>query len=155
MESFSHRSDRSPGPAPPSSLDDPDNDNDNDNDDHDEASRLLEQPPPRTSTPSPSSPPDARNELGSLYPYTVIFIFALVLATGFSSALLDTPEVRLFEMALCRDYYRQKDPSVIGPPPLSYVDEELCKVDTIQVELAYILATRSLLGAIPGNRAVS
>jgi hypothetical protein len=34
--------------------------------------------------------------------------------------------VRLLEMAVCKDYYREYSPGVIGPPPLSYIDEKLC-----------------------------
>lgn len=137
-----------------------------DSDDHDsESSRLLSQSPlieasiaDTTSLlddgerafdhddPAPSPSP---------YSYTVVLIFGLVLIAGFSSSLLNAPEVRLLEMAVCRDYYRVNDPSLIGPPPLSYVDEQLCKVDSIQADLAYIMATRSLLSAIPGQSLVA
>ncbi|KAI5865370.1 major facilitator superfamily domain-containing protein [Durotheca rogersii] len=123
--------------------------------DDDEISRLLSPSFSRASSADLSDrllgERDAQDGFASpLYPYTIVFVFGLVLVTGFGSSLLNTPEVRLLEMALCRDYYRTNDPSVIGPPPLSYVDEENCKVDSIQVELAYIMATRSLLSAIPG-----
>jgi hypothetical protein len=66
-------------------------------------------------------------------------------------SLIDTPEVRLLEMAVCRDYYRVHDPSVIGPPPLAYVPEERCKLKPIQRDLAYIRASKSLLMTLPGN----
>ena len=151
MESLEHREYREATPPIAEATDDNDNDND------DEASRLLSQPPPRTESPTDSASLQReggshRDEFASpLSSYTVVFIFALVLIAGFGSSLLSTPEVRLMEMALCRDYYRTSDPSVIGPPPLSYVDEERCKLDNIQVELAYIMATKSLLSAIPGK----
>ena len=154
MESLDQRGYRESTPPPTdASTTEVTDDDDNDS----EVSRLLSQPSPTT-----ESIPDSASFLGEgdyrrdevpspLYSYTIVFVFVLVLVTGFGSSLLNTPEVRLLEMALCRDYYRAHDPSVIGPPPLSYVDEERCKVDSIQVELSYIMATRSLLSAIPGK----
>ena|SRR5580700_4520256 len=154
MESLEHRGYRGPTspPTDPSTIEATDDD-DNDN----EISRLLSQPSPTTESITDSASllgegDSRRDEFASpLYSYTIVFVFVLVLVTGFSSSLLNTPEVRLLEMALCRDYYRTIDPSVIGPLPLSYVDEERCKVDSIQVELSYIMATKSLLSAIPGK----
>lgn len=93
------------------------------------------------STKEPTSP---------FYPRALFFIFALSFVADLGGSLVDTPEVRLLEMAVCRDYYREHDPSRIGPPPLSYIDEELCKVDEIQVDLAYIRAVKSLLMTVPG-----
>ncbi|KAI1121237.1 major facilitator superfamily domain-containing protein [Nemania abortiva] len=85
-----------------------------------------------------------------LYPHAVFFIFALSFVADLGGSLVDTPEVRLLEMAVCRDYYLGHDPSVIGPPPLSYVDGNLCKINEIQVDLAYIRAVKSLLMTVPG-----
>ncbi|KEY71913.1 hypothetical protein S7711_09116 [Stachybotrys chartarum IBT 7711] len=160
MESLHHRGSRDPTPPSPK-LHPAETAN---QDDDDEAAQLLFQPHPR-----PESSTDSANLREELlcegdsgrhdfalppYLYTVVLLFILVLVTGFGSSLLNTPEVRLLEMALCRDFYRVHDPSVIGAPPLSYVDEERCKVDSVQVELAYVVATRSLLSAIPGTPAV-
>ncbi|KAI1194120.1 major facilitator superfamily domain-containing protein [Nemania serpens] len=130
-----------------------------DSDDHDsESARLLSPSPERDASIDNTTSPLDDDERATPqddsapppYSYTVALIFGLVLVAGVSSSLLNAPEVRLLEMALCRDYYRANDSSVIGPPPLSYVDEQLCKVDSIQADLAYIMATRSLLSAIPG-----
>ncbi|KAK7398603.1 hypothetical protein QQX98_012012 [Neonectria punicea] len=85
-----------------------------------------------------------------LYPYALFFILALSFVADLGGSLVDTPEVRLLEMAICRDYYLQHDPSVIGPLPRSYVDEKLCKVNEIQVDLAYMRAVKSLLMTVPG-----
>lgn len=86
-----------------------------------------------------------------LYPYTLFFIFALSFIANLGDSLVDTPEVRLLEMAICRDYYLEHDPSVIGPLPRSYVDERLCKLNEIQVDLAYMRAVKSLLMTVPGE----
>ena len=85
------------------------------------------------------------------FPYASILIGIVSLIADFGGSLVDTPEVRLLEMAVCRDYYRVHDPSLIGRPPLSYVDEEHCKVKEIQADLAYLRATKSLLMTIPGE----
>ncbi|KAF5489527.1 MFS efflux pump atnC [Colletotrichum siamense] len=53
-------------------------------------------------------------------------------------------------MAVCRDYYMEHDPTVIGEPPLSYVDESLCKLREIQTRMAYLRATKGLIMTIPG-----
>ncbi|KAI0398868.1 major facilitator superfamily domain-containing protein [Xylaria palmicola] len=93
---------------------------------------------------------DAALSTTSLYPRAVFFIFALSFVADLGGALVDTPELRLLEMAVCRDYYLDHNPSVIGSPPLSYVDEKLCKIKEIQVDLAYIMAVKSLLMTVPG-----
>jgi hypothetical protein len=104
--------------------------------------------------PNPPSEDDAQSRKAAtspLYPFAIICIFALSFFADVGGSLVDTPEVRLLEMAVCRDYYRKHDPSVIGEPPLSYVDEKLCKVNEIQSDLAYIRAVKSLLMTIPGE----
>lgn len=78
------------------------------------------------------------HKLVKSYLYAIGVVFALSFVADVGGALEDVPEVRLLEMAVCRDYYRLHDPSVIGDPPLAYIDERLCKLNEIQVELAYI-----------------
>ncbi|OJD32597.1 mfs transporter [Diplodia corticola] len=85
-----------------------------------------------------------------LWPYAAILCGALSLVADLGDGLTAAPEVRLLEMAVCRDYYHEHDPRLIGPPPLSYVREELCKRDEIQVELAYLRALKGLFAAVPG-----
>lgn len=108
-----------------------------------------------TNSSSQSDPADdttqpSDNRSGSyLYVVTLVGLFSLVADMG--GSLIDTPEVRLLEMAVCRDYYRANDPGVIGPPPQAYVPEQLCKIKGIQRDLAYLRATRSLLMTLPGN----
>lgn len=60
------------------------------------------------------------------------------------------PEVRLLEIAVCREFYRKHDPSVIGPPPFSFVDESLCKNEEIQSKLAQLRSVKSTLSILPG-----
>ena len=115
-----------------------------------ETSPLISStPPPHTSSP-PDVPPGPGGEESPLFRRTITLLLLLCLFVDTGGSLLDTPEVRLFEMAVCRDYYREHDPSVIGPPPLSYVDEKLCKLDRIQIDLAYLRAVKGLLATVPG-----
>lgn len=85
------------------------------------------------------------------FPYAVILVGLFSLVADVGGALVDMPEIRLLEMAVCRDYYRIHDPSVIGSSPLAYVPEHLCKVRDIQRDLAYLRATKSLLTNLPGG----
>ncbi|KAK3196983.1 hypothetical protein GRF29_1536g187778 [Pseudopithomyces chartarum] len=123
-----------------------------------ETSPLL---PGSGSPPPPGSPRtthdhdhDAQRCTGSqdakLYPYTVILVGLFSLVADMGGSMVDTPDVRMLEMAVCRDYYRSHNATVIGPPPQSYVPEKLCKVPQIQNNLAYLRAIRSLLMTIPG-----
>lgn len=123
-----------------------------------ETSPLL---PGSGSPPPPGSPRtthdhdhDAQRRTGSqdakLYPYAVILVGLFSLVADMGGSMVDTPDVRMLEMAVCRDYYRSHNATVIGPPPQSYVPEKLCKVPQIQNNLAYLRAIRSLLMTIPG-----
>jgi len=116
-----------------------------------ETSPLLTRPAssPRS---SPHGAKTTHHPESPFYPYASILVGVISLVADLGGSLVDTPEVRLLEMAVCRDYYRVHDPDVIGKPPYSYVDEKLCKVKDIQVSLAYLRATKSLLMAIPGMK---
>ncbi|EFY88025.1 MFS transporter, putative [Metarhizium acridum CQMa 102] len=82
---------------------------------------------------------------------TVLLLCGLLtVVADFGGSLTAAPEVRLLEMTVCRAFYALRDPSVIGPPPLGYVDESLCKVADIQVSLAYLRAWKRCLDSIPG-----
>ena len=66
----------------------------------------------------------------------VIIIFYL-----FANYLLVVPTLRLFESAICRDYYGETND----------VDESLCKIGPIQARLANLLGWRMAFEAIPGS----
>ncbi|KAF2085398.1 hypothetical protein K490DRAFT_20326, partial [Saccharata proteae CBS 121410] len=82
--------------------------------------------------------------------YAALIAGALSLLVDLEAGLVAAPEVRLLEMAVCRDWYRKREPDIIGPPPWSYVPEALCKGDGIQVELAWVRAWKAVAGAVPG-----
>lgn len=130
---------------------------------------MNETVPPLSLSPSPRpssdyAPRDDTHEATPLVPptadakpahrrrLTVLLLCSLLtVVADFGGGLTATPEVRLFETAVCRAYYAQNDPSVIGPPPFGYVDERLCKKDEIQVSLAYLRAWKRLFDTVPGE----
>ncbi|KAF6790376.1 major facilitator superfamily transporter, partial [Colletotrichum musicola] len=118
-----------------------------------ETSPLLAHPPePEPETPA-ASPPATAGVAATRHPKflrAIIVIFSICFVSEIGTSLIGTADTRLFEMAVCRDYYRERDPSVIGEPPLSYVDEGLCKAKEIQTRLAYLRATRGLVMTLPG-----
>lgn len=73
---------------------------------------------------------------------TIINLICLtvLLASG-AGGFLQIPQARLIEDVLCHEYY-DKAQSLNAP-----IDEELCKVESIQGDLAYILAITSALSA--------
>ncbi|RYP35968.1 hypothetical protein DL766_002238 [Monosporascus sp. MC13-8B] len=76
------------------------------------------------------SPPRASK--GAIWP-----LLALLLAVQLAWSLYQLPLNRVVERRLCREYYGAHDPTVIGPD--GSVDEELCKNDEIQQQLAWVL----------------
>jgi hypothetical protein len=81
--------------------------------------------------------------------FAMCVAFSLVTALG--NVLLDIASVRLLEMSICRDYYRIHKPSFIGPPPLSYVHDYLCKVKEIETSLLDLRVLKGVIMMIPGN----
>jgi hypothetical protein len=72
-----------------------------------------------------------------------------ILFYDFPSFMRVAPKLRMYELALCRDYYREVDPSVIDRN--GAVDEKLCKLSIIQSDLAYLRGIIGFLEAIPGK----
>ncbi|EEY17274.1 conserved hypothetical protein [Verticillium alfalfae VaMs.102] len=74
-------------------------------------------------------------------PFTIVVLLACLKATLFSSGILFlTPLFRLVEDAICHVHY-QKD---LSEP----IEEKECKVDEIQSQLAYLLGTGAVIGAL-------
>ena len=73
-------------------------------------------------------------------PWTCIVISLL---NNLGLRLIQVPLLRILELGLCRRYYSIHDPSVIDSN--GNVDEHLCKIDSVQEGVAYIIG---LLGTI-------
>lgn len=73
---------------------------------------------------------------------TIVNLLCLiVLLASSAGGFLQIPQARLIEDVLCHEYYDRAQ-SLEVP-----IDEKLCKVESIQSELAYILAITSALSA--------
>ena len=73
-------------------------------------------------------------------PWTCIVICIL---NNLGLRLIQVPLLRILELGLCRRYYSIHDPSAIDSD--GNVDEHLCKIDSVQQGVAYIIG---LLGTI-------
>lgn len=76
--------------------------------------------------------------------------FALYILVSFATQLLEIPQLRLFENALCNRYYRS-----IHDDSLSVVindmDESMCKSPMVQDQLNDLVGWKMSFDAIPGE----
>lgn len=83
-----------------------------------------------------------------------IYILSVLLSIIFLLELSDTvataPTTRLFESILCRNFYKIADPSLIGDD--GAVEEEYCKTNPVQEELAFLNGWRGFFDNLPGAR---
>lgn len=63
-------------------------------------------------------------------------LLLLLILTNMAMSLYNLPLNRVIELRLCREYYFQRDPSVIGPG--GSIPEELCKLNQVQQQLAWL-----------------
>lgn len=106
-----------------------------DHENHDAAENTL-----------PDSSPTERSLRLRLAPWLCAL---LSLVQSFGANLIIIPLNRLVEINLCREYYLQHDPSVLGPS--GDIEESLCKEKSIQVKLAWIIGLISTLGLVCGQ----
>jgi hypothetical protein len=72
---------------------------------------------------------------------TVLWSLVAVVFISMSYAFIEAPGYRLYEVVICKRYYREHVPSVIGSG--DDIPEENCKIDSIQQELAILLAKQT------------
>jgi hypothetical protein len=58
---------------------------------------------------------------------------------GLGYAMTRASQTFLIEQALCRDYYAQHDPGLLGPD--GRVPEAMCKTEQLQSRVAFVAAT--------------
>jgi hypothetical protein len=80
---------------------------------------------------------------------TMCLAYTLVASLG--NVMLDIASVRLLQMSICRDYYRVHNPYAIGPPPLSYVRDYMCKVKEVETSLLDLRVLKGIIMVIPGT----
>ena len=64
-----------------------------------------------------------------------------------------TPLTAVLEQTLCREYYKKNDPSLIAPG--DFMNERLCKLDSVQSELAIVRGWSLAFDALPGSNILS
>jgi hypothetical protein len=72
---------------------------------------------------------------------TVLYCLVTVAFISISYAFIEAPMYRLYESVICERYYKEHDPSVIGPA--GRIPEQRCKIDSIQQELAVLLTKQA------------
>lgn len=80
---------------------------------------------------------------------TIYLVSLFILVVDFPAFMRITPKLRMYELALCRDYYSREDPTIIAPD--GSIEEEYCKLTVIQRELAMMRGLIGFLEAIPGQ----
>ncbi|KAI0446445.1 major facilitator superfamily domain-containing protein [Xylaria telfairii] len=73
----------------------------------------------------------------------VNILYFITFIASYSSGFFELPFTRLIEDLLCHEYYEVKILTSTSP-----IDESLCKEDSIQKDLAYLLAVQSTLYSI-------
>jgi hypothetical protein len=105
--------------------------------------------------PAPASPPSIRARvLDHLRKWKTIYIMCVfVFVVDFPEFARTAPSLRLFEQAVCREYYRDHDASVIGAD--GAIASDLCKAKPVQQRLATLKGILGFLGVIPGKPKIS
>ena len=102
---------------------------------------------------TPFSLAPSKNPLRRIFPSIqayATFLCALLVFTIFMAIfLIIAPQVRLVESMICFDYYREHDPGIIDKHGRN-IPEKLCKVDSVQEELAFLNGFQLFFANIPG-----
>ena len=78
-----------------------------------------------------------------------IFLCALAIVfVDMGCFLTSAPQLRLFESIVCRHYYKLQDPGKIDR--YGQVPEHLCKINSVQDEIAFLDGYQMLFDNIPG-----
>jgi hypothetical protein len=75
-------------------------------------------------------------------------LVVLVACQGIAVRIMSLPLNRVIESRYCFDYFLDHDPSVIGPG--GEIAEELCKIDLVQEQLAWLQGSIETLHILCG-----
>lgn len=81
-------------------------------------------------------------------PYLVVCCLTLYFLVEMFDMVTIAPLTALLEQSLCRTWYRSHDPSLINPG--GSVEEQCCKIEPIQAELAVLRGWKLAFDALPG-----
>jgi len=79
--------------------------------------------------------------------YVVALVIATAVISDIGEDLYGAPRLRLFESVICKSYYAEHNPSLIGPG--GSVDERYCKIDGVQDSLAELLGWVYFSNSVP------
>lgn len=77
-------------------------------------------------------------------------LLGVLLLVNLAASLYQLPLNRVVERRLCHEFYSQHDPSRLRPD--GTVDEELCKVDTVQQGLGRIQGAMETIWIVGGTQ---
>lgn len=77
--------------------------------------------------------------------FTIVLYFLIFVVMVDMGPML----VRMEELSICRAYYYKHDPSLIDAH--GNVEEEMCKVDEVQAELAFVSGWLWFFETVPGE----
>lgn len=122
-------------------------------DQREEAETLLEDEGPITSPRRSLQSNTFKSSVTSLSPhsFTIFCIFALALGASFTMRLLEIPQVRALERAICNDHYRHSSPEISVSQTSDDIDEARCKLEAIQSSLAYLTGWKLAFDSTPGT----
>lgn len=106
----------------------------------DERAPLL---PDRHEVPGQDKPPKIWNQ--KTYTFALIIVLLILLNGG--NTVQEAPKTRLFESIFCSHFYREHDPSFIGPD--GTVLERFCKIEPVQSDVAMLKGWQVFLDNIP------
>ena len=82
--------------------------------------------------------------------YTLSILLSIIFLLELSDTIAAVPTTRLFESIICRNFYKIADPSLIGND--GAVEEEHCKTNPVQEELAFLNGWKGFFDNLPGAR---
>jgi MFS family permease len=92
-----------------------------------------------------SSLPSVAQENASIQWHSLASLTVIILFYLFSNYMLVIPALRLYENAVCRQYYHKRDGKWY-----SDIDEGQCKIPEIQSSLATLIGWKMAFDALPG-----
>ena len=92
--------------------------------------------------------PEQRPKAKDIRFRALALLYATVTALAVSMILQDAPAVRLVEIFYCRRFYEEHNPDLMGDNGV--VDEEYCKIDVVQSQVAFLKGWLSFFKYLPG-----
>ncbi len=78
---------------------------------------------------------------------TYLVTLSLLVALNLGDVVLGPATARIYESVYCHEWYRNHDPSLIGP---GGVEESNCKIPNVQRDVSSLVGFKELFDAMPG-----